>query len=366
MAKAFPPFSCTFTVDLPDLLAALGCSVAMTTYQAGKVLLLGPHGDTLMQLPRNFHRPMGLAVAGHRMAVATQDEVVVLENAPALATTYPNKPNHYDAFFVPRASYYTGPLDLHDLAFVGETLWAVNTIFSCLCHIDARHSFTPVWQPSFITALAPEDRCHLNGLALDAEGQPAYVTALGRTDTPKGWREDRLGGGIILHVPTGEVVLDGLAMPHSPRLYEGRLYFTLAATGAFCVADPEAGTYEVINQVPGFARGLAKTGEYVLIGHSKLRKKHMFGDLPIAQRAPVAGFALLHLPTGAIAGSVRYHTSCEEIYDIQVLDGVVRPGILGLHDPTFRLGIVTPQQAYWASPQAAGAVAAAAGHRADA
>ncbi len=351
MSTSLAPFSCTYSREVPDLLATLGCSLALTTYQAGKVLLLSPNGENLTQLPRNFNRPMGMAVEGSRMAVAAGGELILLENAPSLAATYPKKPNHYDALFVPRASFYTGHLDLHDMAFTGETLWAVNTVFSCLCHLSVRQSFRPVWTPPFISALAPEDRCHLNGLAMDENGQPAYVTALGTGDTPGQWREDRLGGGVIIHVPTGEVVLSGLAMPHSPRLYDGALYFTLAGTGEFCVADLEAGTYEVINRVPGFARGLAKAGDYVFVGHSKLRKKHIFGDLPLTQGPTHAGVVVLHLPSGAIAGGVRYQTSCEEIYDVQVLEGTQRPGILGTHSDMHLHAIHLPGQGYWSKPK---------------
>ncbi len=349
MSQSLAPFSCSYTREVPDLLAHLRCSLALTTYQAGKVLLLSPDGERLVQLTRNFNRPMGLAVDGGRMAVAAKYEVVVLENAPSLAPTYPRKPNYYDALFVPRASFYTSTVDLHDMAWQGETLWAVNTLFSCLCHVDARHSFTPVWMPPFVSALVPEDRCHLNGMTM-AEDGPQYVTALGTTDTPGGWRADRLGGGVILHVPSGEVVLQGLAMPHSPRLYDGRLYFTLAANGELCCADVEAGTYEVVNRVPGFARGLARCGDYLFVGHSRLRKKHMFGDLPLVDTPHHAGVVVIHLPSGTIAGAIRYHTSCEEIYDVHVLEGVQRPGILGVEDDMHRLALAMPEGGYWAKP----------------
>jgi len=353
MTTSLAPFSSTYSREVPDILAQLGCSLALSTYQAGKVIFLSPLGDSLVQLARNFNKPMGMAVDGDRMAVATKDEVVVLQNVPGLAVGYPNKPGHYDALFVPRASYYTGPLDLHDMTWSGETLWAVNTVFSCLCHIDARYSFTPVWQPPFISDLTPEDRCHLNGLAM-ADGEPRFVTALGALDTPKGWREDRTGGGMLMDVASGEVVLGGLAMPHSPRLYDGRLYFTLSATGELCCADPDAGTYEVVNRVPGFARGLARYGDYLFVGHSRIRKKHLFGDLPLVDQEHYAGVVLVHLPSGNIAGAIRYHTSCEEIYDVHVLPGLLRPGILGVQSDLFRRALLTPSTSYWANAEQKG------------
>lgn len=348
--QPLPPFSCSYTREVPDLLRQLRCSLALTTYQAGKVLLLSPAGENITQLSRNFDKPMGMALDGGRMAVASKSEVVVLENAPAVGATYPKKPNHYDAFFVPRASFYTGLLDLHDMAWGGDTLWCVNTLFSSLCNIGLTYSFNSVWQPPFITAHTPEDRCHLNGMTLQG-GHPAYVTALGATDASKAWREDRMGGGIILHVPTNEIVLSGLPMPHSPRLYQGKLYFTLAATGAFCVADLEAGTYDVINKVPGFARGLSFCGDYAFVAHSRLRKKHLFGDLPLVDTPHHAGIVVIHLPSGHIAGALRYHSSCEEIYDVHVLENTLRPGILGVMDSTHRQALHTPEGSYWAKPE---------------
>ena len=347
MSQSLAPFSCTYTREVPDILAGLNCSLVLTTYQAGKVILISPKEEGLVQLARNFRKPMGMAVGGGRLAVATQHEVVVLENAPALATGYPKKPRHYDAFFVPRAVYFTGELDLHDMAWSGETLWAVNTLFSCLCRIGPRYSFEPMWRPPFVSALAPEDRCHLNGLAIDNRGEPVYVTALGATDEAGAWRADRLGGGVLVHVPSGEVALRGLAMPHSPRLYDGRLYFVLAARGELAVADPEAGTYEVVSQVPGFARGLARCGDYLFVAHSRLRKKHVFGDLPIAQGEHYAGVVVVHAPSGRIAGALRYHTACEEIYDVHALPDVRRPGLLGVESDVHRHAVLAPEGGYW-------------------
>lgn len=126
------------------------------------------------------------------------------------------------------------------MAFAGPRLLAVNTLFSCLCAIDDRTSFRPLWKPRFITSLAPEDRCHLNGLAM-SDGKPRYLTALGATDTACGWRADRLGGGVIIEASTGEVVVSGLAMPHSPRMYDDELYLVSAATGELLRADLQAG-----------------------------------------------------------------------------------------------------------------------------
>ena len=169
------PFSCQYTPNLPELLTQLGCTIALTTYQAGKVIFISAKDENnLVQLPRTFNKAMGLAIHGDKMGVATKSEIIVLKNDKRLAPTYPKSPNKYDAIYMPRATYYTGQVDIHDIDWGKDGLWGVNTSFSCLCLVDEEYSFTPKWKPHFITDLASEDRCHLNGLAMENGGAGHY------------------------------------------------------------------------------------------------------------------------------------------------------------------------------------------------
>jgi uncharacterized protein (TIGR03032 family) len=344
-----PPFSCTHTPNIPALLTELNCSLIISTYQAGKVILLSAFGEGLVQLPRNFNKPMGLAAAGSRLAVATRDEVVILVNDPKLSLGYPPAPGKYDALFAPRAVYFCGELDLHDMAWHHNTLWAVNTRFSCLCQLDQNFSFTPHWRPPFISDLTDEDRCHLNGLVLK-DGEPLYVTALGATDTPKGWRANKTGGGILMHVPSGEIILHDLPMPHSPRLFDGQLYLLNSATGELVQVDPANGAVEVIARLPGFVRGLACHGDHLFVGMSKLRQGRPLGDIPLAQQELLSGVAVVHLSSGRLVGLIHYLNDCEEIYDVQILPNLCRPGILGLDQPLYRHALSTPEYGFWSQP----------------
>lgn len=352
-SESLAPFSCTYSVDFPDILLGLGGSLVLSTYQSGKVILLSPAAERIVQLPRTFNDAMGLAVGEGRLAVATRQEVVVLANAPELAAGFPRKPGVYDGLFVPRATYYTGPMAIHDLAWGRDgRLYAINTVCSCLAAIEDRYNFTPLWKPPFIRALAPFDHCHLNGLAL-ADGRPRFVTALGTTDTPQGWRADKLRGGVLMEIDSGEVLLEGLAMPHSPRLVDGRLFLLNSAACELLVVDPERRTREVVGRLPGFARGLAAWGDYLFVGLSHLRHDHrVFGDLPIARAQGLyCGVICFHLPTGRIAGELRYLRTCKEIYDIQVLPGMLRPGILAPGDDVHRRALAVPGLAAWAEEQ---------------
>lgn len=211
MKQPVPPFTCTYSPNIPELLWDLECTLAITTYQAGKLIFLSATSpNDLVQLPRTFNKPMGVAIEGKKLAVASKDEIAVFADSPAHAPTYPDSPNTYDHLYIPRSIYYSGDIDTHDLIWAKSGLMAVNTRFSCLAHIDEDYSFKPFWKPSFISELVPEDRCHLNGLVLQ-NGEPKYVTALGDTNTPQGWRERKKDGGILMDVPSGEIVCKNLA-----------------------------------------------------------------------------------------------------------------------------------------------------------
>lgn len=347
--KTPPPFTCTHSPNVPELLNRLNLTIAISTYQAGKVIFISAVNDEdLIQLPRNFKKAMGMAFKPGKMAIAVQDEVVVLADSPELAATYPPKPGVYDAMFLPRATYYTGHVDIHDLEWAGEDLFAVNTRFSCLAKIDTDFSFKPVWKPHFITRMAPEDRCHLNGMCF-SDGKPKYVTALGQTDTPGGWRPSKAEGGIIMDVEKNEVLLDELAMPHSPRIYDGKLYCLLSAMGQLIRVDVEKGSYEVVQQFEGYVRGMAKEDDYLFVGLSKLRKKSSsFGDLPIAEKSIKCGIDIIHFPTMNRVAQIQYKTSVEELYDIKLMKGMRRPNVLSTLKDDFRKALVVPGGTYWA------------------
>ncbi len=348
MSKTYSPFSCTHSANIPELMNALGCSLMISTYQAGRVIVISPDikEDSLFQLPRFFDTPMGIALEGNKLAVACREEVVVFSNTPSLAPSYPAKLNVYDGMFVPQAKYFSGRLSLHDIAWCRQGLIAVNTAFSCLCMIDDNYSFSPIWKPPFITELAAEDRCHLNGMAV-LEGQPKYVTMFGNSDSPRGWDENKQEGGILMDIENEEVILDGLPMPHTPRLINGDLYLLLSATGELVKVDVEEKKYELVKKLPGFVRGMSYYEDHLFIGLSRIRKKHIFGGLPITDNEVFSGIMVLHLPSSAIVGEIKYLTSCEEIYDVQVLPELSRPNILGIKDNKYRAALTLPNTSFW-------------------
>jgi len=346
------PFACQYTTQVPELLTRLGCTLAITTYQAGKLVLISPKDEhTLIQLPRTFDKPMGIAQHNEKdkLALACKDTVQVFSNSKDLAAFYPPAPQKYDALYMPRLTYHTGQVDIHDLNFGKDgKLYAVNTLFSCIISLDDDYNFTPFWQPWFIDRVVSEDRCHLNGMAMQ-DGLPKYATAFNTGNTTQSWREDITKTGVIMDVTANKVILDGLAMPHSPRIYNDELYCLLSATGELIKVDTENGTYETVIQVDGFVRGMDLYQDYLFIGLSKLRKNSStFAKLDFAEAANEAGITIVHLPTASIAGKISYQTSLDEIYDVHVLADKLRPNILNTLKPEHKMGITIPNSTFWA------------------
>lgn len=346
------PFSSSYSSQLPELMSKLNISLAISTYQAGKVVTISPKDeDSIVMLPRTFDKPMGIHIEDDTIIVACKDEVIVLENSVELAKAYPNKPNTYDALYSPITTHHTGQVDMHDIAMGKDGIWAINSSFSCLCLIGGKHHFTPKWKPSFISELVSEDRCHLNGLAMK-NGQPKYVTALGTGNTPQSWREDIVAGGVLIDIETDEVLFDKLPMPHSPMIYKDELYCLLSASGQFVKLNTETKEIEVIKELDGFCRGLDIIADYAFIGMSKLRKNSStFAKLPFAEKATKAGIIIVHIPTKAIVGELTYQTSVDEIYDLKILKGTTRPNILNTINPVYKNALSIPGKTFWATTE---------------
>jgi uncharacterized protein (TIGR03032 family) len=332
------------TTSLVEILDSLHSSLVLTTYQSGRVVVVRADGPRLNTHFCAYPSPMGLAIGPRYLALGTQHQVWELRNVPAAAARVP-PPGRHDACFLPRRQHFTGDIRIHEMAFAGDELWLVNTRFSCLSSLDADHSFVPRWRPPFVSALAAEDRCHLNGLCI-GDGRPRYATALGATDTPQGWREHKADGGILLDVESGEPVATGLSMPHSPRLYQGRLWLLESGKGEVNTVDPATGRVDVVARLPGFTRGLAFAGPFAFVGLSQVRES-VFGGIPLAERTRErhCGIWALDLRTGNVAGFLRFEDAVQEIFDVQILRGLRYPHIAEPSGELLETTFVIPTEA---------------------
>ncbi|HKI02395.1 MAG TPA: TIGR03032 family protein [Thermoanaerobaculia bacterium] len=320
-------FRSVYSRGVPQLLARLGSSLLVSTYQSGRLIVLRADGGALNTHFRAFPSPMGIAVGPHALALGTQRHVWEYRNQPEAGRNLQPAGKH-DACFLPRQGHVTGDIRVHELAYAADGLWVVNTRFSCLASLDGEHSFVPRWRPPFVSALAAEDRCHLNGLAV-VDGRVRYVTALGATDSPQGWREGKANGGVLIDVPSGETVAHGLSMPHSPRWHAGRLWVLESGKGEIGSVDLATGRVETAARLPGFTRGLAFAGPYAFVGLSQVRESNVFGGIPLTGRVreKLCGLWVVDLRSGEVAGFVRFEGLVQEIFDVQLLPGLRYPEI---------------------------------------
>jgi uncharacterized protein (TIGR03032 family) len=287
---------------------------------------------------------MGLAWRPPRLAIGTGTQVWEYLNVPDVAEKLEPAPEPHDACLIPRRVHYTGDIRIHDVAYAGDELWVVATRFSCLATLDADHSFVPRWRPPFVTGLSADDRCHLNGLAV-IDDEVRYVTALGATDSPGGWREDKAGGGILMDVPSSEIAISGLSMPHSPRWYRDRLWLLESGQGTLAVANLDAGTVETVVELPGFTRGLAFAGPLAFVGLSEVREATTFGGLPLTGRLEdrQCGVWVVNIETATVIGFLRFEDQVQEIFDVAILPGMRFPEIAEHGSDVVNLSYVVPQ-----------------------
>jgi uncharacterized protein (TIGR03032 family) len=327
------PIEITYSRHFLEWLHEEKISLTFTTYQTNRLFLLGlKENGKLSTFERLFDRPMGMYATRDRLYLGSRYQIWQLDNALPHGEVHEG----YDALYVPRRSFTTGDVDIHDVALSNEgRLLFINTLYSCLASPSDRYSFRPVWKPPFISKIAPEDRCHLNGLAVNAEGAPRYVTAVSRSDVFSGWRKRRKNGGVVIDVQEDQIVAAGLSMPHSPRLHKGRLWLLNAGYGDFGYVNLKSGTFEPVAFCPGFARGMAFHEHYALVGLSKPRYVQTFEGLSLEERLkakdadPLCGIAVIDLRSGRMAHWVEVEGLVSEIYDVQVLPGIRRPMALG-------------------------------------
>ncbi|MEL7027712.1 MAG: TIGR03032 family protein [Pseudomonadota bacterium] len=332
-------FTLTTSRQFESWMAEQGVSLVFSTYQAGKIFFLGLGAEgRLSVFERTLDRCMALCAEGDTLWVSTLYQLWRFDNVLGAGEDYQG----YDRLFAPRRSWVTGDLDIHDIHLDadGAPVFA-NTLFSCLATVSDTHSFKPLWRPPFISRLAAEDRCHLNGFAMRG-GEPAYATAVSASDVADGWRDRRVDGGILIDVRSGEIIASALSMPHSPRVYRDQVWVLNAGSGEFGRIDTNTGVFEPIAFCPGYARGLSFHDDFALITLSLPRENRTFSGLPLddalAERSaePRCGLMVVDLTTGEAPHWVRIEGVVTELFDVAPLPGVRRPSAIGFKSDEIR------------------------------
>ena len=322
------PLRSVHTTSFPQILQNRGVSVLVTTYQAGRLVVLRADAGVLnthfAAFPSRWAWPFA-AIAGDRAGHGDCE----YHNLPAVAAKAKPEGKH-DACFLPRSAYATGDIQIHEMAWVGNELWFVNTAFSCLCTRSDGYSFRPRWRPPFVSHLVPEDRCHLNGLGL-VDGQVRYVTRPGRNEhAAGGWRANKRDGGILIDVPANQIIARGLSMPHSPRWYDGRLWLLESGAGRIGTIDPASGRYQMLAELPGYTRGLSFHGPLAFVGLSQVRESAVFSGIPLVERVQdrSCGVWVVNIHTGETVAFVKFEDAVQEIFAVEVLPTMQYPDVI--------------------------------------
>lgn len=340
------PFASQHTTSFPELLQYLGASVLVSTYQAGQLIILRTQHDILNTHYCSLEKPMGIAANGERLTVGTGYQVLGYRNLPPVVDKVTGSLPH-DACYLPRSIHITGDIDIHELGYADDgELWLVNTRMSCLCTLDPAYSVVPRWRPPFVSAYDLTDRCHLNGLAF-RNGQPAFVTALGQTNSAGGWRANKASGGLLMNLADNRIIAAGLSMPHSPRWYRNKLWYLESGAGRLCFVNPDTGVQTVVAQLPGFTRGLDFAGRYAFVGLSQVRETAVFSGLPLTQKTSErhCGVWVIDIEKGETMAYVTFTGSVQEIFSVQLLPFCF-PMILDVDDPLVRSSYALPDEAY--------------------
>jgi uncharacterized protein (TIGR03032 family) len=320
--------------ELPSWLTQQQISFACTTYQTSRLMFIGsnPETNTISGYWRIFDRAMGLYCTHNRIYLGSKYQLWQLDNVLAAGAQYQG----YDRLYIPRIGYTTGDIDIHDIAVDKDNqIIFISTLLNCIATLSDHHSCKPLWKPPFISQYINEDRCHLNGLAM-VEGEVKYVTAVSQSDVVDGWRDRRKNGGIVIDIPSNDIIITGLSMPHSPRWYQDKLWLLNSGKGELGYVDLDPGKFNPIAFCPGYLRGLAFWQNWAIVGLSKPRgNDKTFGGLELDEllakkdAEPRCGMMVIDINTGAIVHWLRFEGIVTELYDVQIIPEAQKPMALG-------------------------------------
>ena len=338
------PLRSVHTGSLNGILKKAGISLLVSTYQAGKLIVVRSEDNIVNTHFKQFPKPMGMCRSAQGFTLGAGATIFNFRNVPSSANQIESETAH-DAVYIPTDIHVTGDIDIHEMGYDknGE-LWFVNTKFSCLCTKDSYNNFLPKWRPPFITGYDTTDRCHLNGLGF-REGKPRYVTTLGQSDKPMGWRENKAFGGTLIDIETNEILTDGLSMPHSPRYYQDKLYFLESGRGNLSYYDFEKKEVVEVAKLGGFTRGIDFYGELAFIGLSKVRESAVFSGIPLTQEVSerICGVWVVNIKSGEILGFLKFEEGVQEIFAVTVVP-YDYPEVIEFGDPLMASSYVIPTE----------------------
>lgn len=361
-------FSSTYSDNLPKILEQLGVSLLATSYQSQRLIIVRTKNGKLETKLKAFPRPMGLFADENRITLGTLNQVIDFQvSDSSLADVVNGKLDKFEEFaaklqreeinedeqsileraeqvqdlktadslYIQRSALMTGMINIHDIAWGNDGLWVVNSIFSCLSKLSANYSFIACWQPPFISELKPENRCHLNGMAM-LDGEPRYVTAFSQSNAKEDWRNKNSDCGVLIDVKRNRVLKSDISLPHSPKCYEGKVYYCASGDGAIHVYDPITEKTQVLCNLPGFTRGMIFLGDLLVVGLSKVRESSDDGSMTrrikLTPEDSRCGIWFINASNGLLVSKLEFTGDVSQIYDIAIIPNSCKPEIISSDD----------------------------------
>jgi len=363
-------FSSSYTDNLPKIFKKLNISLAVTSYQTSRLFLVRSDGEKIETHFQQYPRPMGIYADEHRITLGIFSQVLDFKRSDDILTQIKlgnldqeqkftrkvleedkqereafrkdrkeelDNLKKADALYLPRASITTGMINIHDIAWGDEGLWVVNSTFSCLATLSPDYSFVARWKPPFISELVPEDRCHLNGMAMK-NGKPKYITTFNQFDTRDSWMQENQHNGTLIDIDNNEILLDGMIMPHSPRYYRGFVYVCESGTGQVWRYNPKTKQKTELVKLQGFTRGINFYGELIFVGLSKSRNSEIKNSIPLNHmyKETLSGIWVINLNDGSEIGHIQFEGDLAQIYDIAIIPAASQPELLTINSHLIR------------------------------
>jgi len=363
-------FSSSATDNFAPILKALDISLAVTSYQSARLILLRSDGDTIDTNLKFFPRPMGIYADEDRITLGTFSQVLEFKRSDDVLNSIKNgsldntddfsrkvlekdkeemeklreqrdeeikEIKNADSLYLHRASLTTGMINIHDIGWGDEGLWVVNPTFSCLSTLSPDSSFIAKWKPTFISELVPEDRCHLNGMAM-LNGKPKYVTTFNMEDSKDSWSQGRIDYGTLIDIDTDEILIEGMIMPHSPKVYKDEVYVCESGLGVVWKYNPKTKEKTQVVKLQGFTRGLYFYGGVMFVGLSQVRASEIKNPTPLLKEydETYAGVWMINLETNEEIGHIKFDGDVDQIYDIAIIPDSTVPELINTNSSLTR------------------------------
>jgi uncharacterized protein (TIGR03032 family) len=262
----------------------------------------------------------------------------------------------YDVDGLLRLERINGVGDVHDVVLENESLLLVSTANDSVVRLKSGAGYRPSMEVVYSTG-HDCDFTHVNCIWRDGNRfvATAFTTSNNwswRTNLRKGKRDD----GLLFDLATGEVLVDGLSRPHSPRRWKDQWVIATAGDNSVVVVSENNDRKKI--EVGGFTRGLFIVNDLAFVATSPLRRSLNTIELQdMATESSSCQVVVVDLRTEKVVDA--FDVPFAGVYDITVfpaalVEGIRRGGAMSAMQPFEQAEnqqiLNSPRGATWLGP----------------